>query len=389
LLFRPVIIAVTGSQGKSATVRMTGQMLSDRGPGLTVYQKGPIRATTAAVSLRRMRPWYRFWVQELSGHDPGRLALALPMVRPKIGVVTNISMDHYANFRGLDATAEEKGTLVAALPPDGVAVLNADDPRVCAMATRTEARVLTFGLAEEAEVRGSKVRAAWPETMSLDVTYQGERCRIETRLLGEHWAMAVLAATAAALAAGATLDECARHALSLAPTPGRMEPIETAGGAVIVNDCWKAPLATIPTVIRFMETARAERKILVFGTLSDYAGSTNPKYRQVARAAMAVADEVCFVGPRSDAVRKVAIGEGRGRIFSFDSVKGLADHLEGRLGPGDLVLLKASSTDHLERIARQHTIGVDCWQERCGRFMMCDDCDLRMIPSLPPDANGA
>ena len=385
LLVRTLVIAVTGSQGKSAAVRMTGQMLTDRSSRLVVSHHNP--PTMVAGALRRVRPWHSFYVQELSGDAPGKLAQVLPMVRPKIGVVTNVSKDHYKNFRDLDVTAEEKGRLVEVLPADGVAVLNADDPRVYAMAGRTRARVLTYGLAEDADVLGSAVRAAWPGPMSLDVTYRGETRRIETRLLGEHWAMSVLAATAAAIAAGATLDECARRAPALAPTPGRMVPIETSTGAVIVNDCWKSPLTTIPTVIRFMETARADRKILVFGTISDYAGAANAKYRRVARDAMEVADEVYFVGSHSSAVRKLEVGDGKGRVFGFDSVKGLADHFEGRLGSGDLVLLKASVTDHLERIAWQNTIGVACWRERCGKRIMCEECDLRLVPSQPSHAN--
>jgi UDP-N-acetylmuramoyl-tripeptide--D-alanyl-D-alanine ligase len=387
LLVRPLVIAVTGSQGKSTAVRMIGQMLAERSPRFVVSHHGP--ETMVAGTVRRVRPWHSHYVQELSGDAPGKLARILPMVRPKIGVVTNVSTDHFTNFRDLDVTAEEKGTLVAALPADGVAVLNADDPRVRAMAGRTRARVLTYGLAEEAEVRGSAVHAAWPEALSLDVTYHGDTRRIETRLLGEHWTMSVLAATAAALAAGVTLGECARRAPALAPTPGRMEPVETPAGAVFINDCWKAPFSTIPTVIRFMETARANRKFMVFGTISDYAGAGNPKYRRVARDALAVADEVCFVGPNSGAVRKLAAGDGKGRVFRFDNTKALADHLEGRLHGGDLVLLKASVTDHLERIARQHTIGVACWRERCGKRIMCEECGLRLVPAPPPQVNGA
>jgi len=386
LLVRPLVIAVTGSQGKSTAVRMIGQMLAQRSSGEVVSPHGP--ETMVAGAVRRVRPWHSFYVQEVSGDAPGKLARVLPMVRPKIGVVTNVSMDHRKNFRSLDATAAEKGTLVEALPADGVAVLNTNDPHVRAMAARTRARVLTYGLAEDAEVRGSAVHAAWPAPMSMDVTFRGETRRIETRLLGEHWAISVLAATAAALAAGVTLDDCARRAPALSPTPGRMEPVETAARAVIVNDCWKAPLTTIPTVIRFMETASANRRILVFGTLSDMAGSGNAKYRRVARDAMAVANEVCFVGPNSGAVRKLVAGDGLGRVFMFDNVKALADHLEGRLRDGDLVLLKASSSDHVERIALQHTIGVACWRERCGKKQLCDECDLRLVPSPPPKAGG-
>ena len=380
-------VAVTGSCGKTTTVNLIGAILARRGNGL-VSDGSYIEFPEFVLRVLAMRPRHRHFVQEVTGHGPYALIIRARVMRPKIGVVTNVGLDHYMTYRGLDGVAEAKAKLVEALPDDGVAILNADDPHVRAMAGRTRARVITYGVAEDAEVRGSEIAAAWPDRLSLTLSYGGEARHVQTRLLGEHWATAVLAAAAAALAAGATLDDCVAGLAATEPTPGRMCPHELPGGAVMIDDSVKAPHWTMPTAIRFMETARARRKTIVVGTMSDYGGTRTTKYRDVARAALAAADEVCFVGPNSGAVRKVAAGEGKGRLFMFDGAKDLADHLAGGLESGDLVIIKASRADHLERAILQQTIGVACWREKCGRHIPCKDCDLRLVPSPPPTANG-
>ena len=384
----PIAVAVTGSCGKTTTVNLIGAILARRGNG--PVSKGRMTPYPQfALRVLAMRPWHRHFVQEVSGHTSHSAAIRARMMQPKIAVVTNVGFDHYTNHRGREGVAEAKVKLVEALPEDGVAVLNADDPYVMAMARRTRARVISYGLAEDADVRGSDITAAWPDRLSLTLSHGGDSRRLQTRLLGEHWTTAVLAAAAAALAAGASLDDCVAGLAATEPTPGRMYPHDLPGGAVMIDDSFKAPLWTMPTAIRFMETARARRKTIVVGTISDYGGSRTPKYRDVALAALAVADEVIFVGPNGHFVKKVAAGEGKGRLFILAGAKELTEHLADRVENGDLVAIKASVADHLERAILEQTVGIACWREKCGREIQCTDCDLRLVPSSPPDANGA
>ena len=383
----PVAVAVTGSCGKTTAVNLIGAILARRGNGL-VSDGRMTPYPQFAFRVLAMRPWHRHFVQEISGHTQYSVITRTRMMRPKIGVVTNVGLDHYSTHRGRDGVAEAKVNIVEPLPEDGVAVLNADDSYVMAMAGRTRARVITFGVAGDADVRGSGIAAAWPDRLSLTLSYGGESRHVQTQLLGEHWVTSVLAAAAAALAAGATLDDCVAGLAATEPTPGRMCPHELPGGAVIIDDSVKAPHWTMPTAIQFMESARARRKTLVVGTISDYPGTGSSKYRGVARAALSVADEVCFTGRNSRAVRKIAAGEGKGRLFILDGAKDLAEHLSGRLERGDLVVIKASDVDHLERAILQQTIGIACWREKCGRENQCMDCDLRLVPSAPPRGNG-
>jgi UDP-N-acetylmuramyl pentapeptide synthase len=243
------------------------------------------------------------------------------------------------------------------------------------MAARTRARVLTYGLVSPgADVRGEDVSASWPDRLSMTVVSGSERVHVQTRLVGEHVASHVLAALATAMAAGVPLDDAVRSVALVDPIDGRCS-VHEAGGVTFIRDDWKAPLWSIPASIRALATARASRRILVLGTISDYPGATSPKYRAVAREAAATVDHVFFVGPMG---ARTTIDAPPGRVTAFETLAALNAHLDGYLQPGDLVLLKGSATvDHLQRLVLARDGGVSCWRPACGRTMFWASCDLR------------
>ena len=130
-------------------------------------------------------------------------------------------------------------------------MLNADDPHVYAMRTRTRARVLTYGESAEATVRAENVTCVWPDRLSFDVSYAGARCHVQTRLVGVHWVHTVLAALSAALAVGVSLSRAAEAVETFEPILGRMSAHEPPGGVTFVSDAWKAPFWTIPASLEF------------------------------------------------------------------------------------------------------------------------------------------
>ena len=178
-----------------------------------------------AKTILTVFPWHRFCVNEISAHIPGAMEKSAKLLQPQIGVVTHIGQDHYSNYRNLESTAAEKGKLVESLPVGGVAVLNADDPYVYAMRKRTKAQVITYGLSADAMVRGENVSCAWPRPMSLDVCYAEKRLHIQTQLLGEHWAYAVLAAISTGIAAGVSLESAVQTVEDLCSNALSHEPI--------------------------------------------------------------------------------------------------------------------------------------------------------------------
>ncbi len=387
-LYRQVLggtrfIGVTGSSGKTTTTQLIGAFLATQGP-CRISDMPTNRPENVAGTIFTIRPRHRFCVHELGGSEPQRIAKSVAMFRPHIGVVTRVSYDHYSAFRSLEATAREKGRLVEALPANGTAVLNADEPRVLAMGERTRAQVITYGLSEEAMVRGADLVSAWPEPLSLTVAYEGTRLRVETQLLGEHWAPAVLAALATGIAMGVPLQEAAVALSSVPPVGCRLSPHLMADGVTFIQDTWKAPVYTVPASLRVMETARAPRKIVIIGTVTDSRKSASKTYRDIAKQALEVADHVIFTGRWAASAIKGHPPQDGQRLLGFNDIYELRNFLPGFLAPGDLVLLKGSTpTDHLERLVLDWEREFPCWRLDCKRYMHCTDCRLRGSHFVP------
>lgn len=376
---RTLRIGITGSAGKSTTRALLGVILESHGmtrsPDDNGFRLLSRRALTAG-------PWYRYWVQELATAGPGTIGQALRIFKPQIAIVTTIGDDHYTAFRGREAIADEKATLVSALPPGGWAVLNADDPLVSAMAVPPAVHQLTYGRAPNADLRALASSWEWDRGFSVEAAYQGEHCTLETGLVGEHWETAVLAAAAGALAAGLSLADCRAGLAHVKPLDGRLSVHPSAGGVTFLRDDWKAPVWSLDLAFEALRRAGPGRKIAVIGTLSDYAGSTSPKYRRAARMALESADLVLFVGANAENAKRAAPEDDR--LQAFGTVLEVQEHLEKTLRAGDVVLLKGSlKADHLERLVLARNGGQACWRAACGLMHGCAACPLRMDPALP------
>jgi aminoacyl-tRNA hydrolase len=204
--------------------------------------------------------------------------------------------------------------------------------------------------------------------------------RIQTQLCGTHWASAVLAAVATGVALGAPLAVAAQALAEVAPFEGRMAPLMVRG-IMFIRDDWKAPLSTITPAFEFMQAARARRKVIVMGTLSDYQGDASQRYVEIARQALAAADCVVFVGPRASAALR-AKDAAQTPLQAFAHLQDAAAYLNAYLEPGDLVLLKGShKADHLQRLILALTKSVQCWRMDCGLITPCHTCPQARVPS--------
>ena len=173
-----------------------------------------------------------------------------------------------------------------------------------------------------AMLQGEAIEAAWPARLSFTVKWNGQSSlRVHTRLCGSHWAPTVLAALAAGVSLGVPLTVAAEAVGSVEPFEGRMSPVDVGDGVTFVRDDWKAPVWTIAPTFDFMRQARAPRKIIVIGTVSDYPGDSARRYVQIGRQALAVADCVIFVGPwaSSEPARQ---GEWRGWVVGIGDTAG-------------------------------------------------------------------
>ena len=298
--------------------------------------------------------------------------------------MTTIGSDHYVKFRSLEATAQEKGILVERLPEWGTAILNADDPNVIGMARRTRARVLTFGLSPNADVRATDVSSTWPERLALTVAYNGEAVRLHTRFVGTHSTTSLLAAIACGIACGVDLTKCVAAVARAQPVFGRYSIHERSDGATYILDTHKAPFWTIASSYAFISSARATRRTIVFGTISDYPGERSRRYRRIARESLEVADRVIFVGPSAGHVSRLRQGDIRGRLFNFETVYQASAFLADDPLAGELIYVKASVSEHLERIMLTEIHQVSCWRENCGKGWPCPKCEDYLKPVPPP-----
>jgi len=370
-------IGVTGSGGKTTTKDLIAAVLGTELHGTkTPDSRNRLSLVGRTVLLTRSR--HAFSVLEVPAWRPGSVAEFTAVVRPTIAVVTRIGRDHNKEFRTLDATAAEKRALVDAVPDDGTLVLNADDPYAIAMAEGFAGRVISFGESEQAALRAADVRSAWPESLSFTLHGEGRVLPVRTRLYGKHWTSAVLAAIGVGVAMGVSIERALEAVAPFEPLVGRMS-IVREGGITFVRDDVKAPFWSIDTVLAFLADAQARRKILVFGTISDYSGDRSRTYTSAARRALEVADEVVFVGPNAPSAHRLATLDGS--VRSFGTVREAADHFGRALQDGDLVLVKGSNrADHLVRIILARTTRVRCWRQSCGRISFCEDCWLLRVP---------
>jgi len=382
-LTKTTFIAVTGSCGKSMTVRLATDIL--RGDGSCFCREFQNIVGSSVKTILSIPASSKYCVQEVSGHFPGAIAGHIPFLKPRIGIVTAIGSDHYTEFRGLEATAKEKGGLVEALPGNGIAILNADDPHVRAMASRTHARVLLFGLSPDADIRAHDVSSRWPDRLTLTVVHGDESVRIRTKLAGEHWIPAALAAIACGVACGVGLRACARAVEALDPLFGRYSVHFDPDGPVFVLDTVKAPFWTIAAGLSFIAQAQAPRKTVVFGNIADMPGRGRQKYRKIAREALDAADRVVFVGPNAASATKQSGGELGQRLFAFQTSYQACAFLAESALPAELIYIKASAADHLERLMLSRLDLVVCWRERCGmEDVTCPQCRDYRKPHAPP-----
>lgn len=384
MLKKPVFIGITGSAGKTTTKELLLGILSHKGRVIGNTESLNL-VEEVAKTILSVRPTHDFCVSELAATKPGSLDKSLTLLQPSIGIVTLIANDHWSAFNSRDAIAQEKSKLVTLLPSTGTAVLNADDELVCAMARECAARVITYGISANADIRAEDISSAWPDRLELTLVRGAERMKVRTQLCGTHWVTSVLGAIGGGLTAGMSLNECAQGIASVAPFAGRMQPVTTQDGVTFIRDDFKAPLWTVDACFEFMKAARASRKIIVFGTLSDCGSKSGLKYEKVARRAQEIADITIFVGPWASHILKARQPGREDTLRVFNHVRGAAEYINTNTREGDLILLKSTNKqDHLLRIIMSRTGGISCWRNDCKRVSFCNECPYSTKPSGVP-----
>jgi UDP-N-acetylmuramoyl-tripeptide--D-alanyl-D-alanine ligase len=228
--------------------------------------------------------------------------------------------------------------------------LNADDALVAGMAASSSCRVVWFGRKSDADLRLLDARSIWPDRLVLEVEYKGERFGVKTQLVGEHWTVSVMAALLTALEMGVPRTDCLSTIERVLPAYNRMSVHQAPQGGWYVLDAYKSSYYGIEPCLQFLSQASAPRKTVLFGTVSDYPGSSRSHYYKVARMALAVADRVIFTGQNAERVRRLAADEFAGRLFAAERPTDALRMIQENAVPEELIYVKATRVDKLAQL---------------------------------------
>ena len=372
------IAGITGSSGKTSTKDLTAQLVERLGP--TVAPEGSWNNEFGfPLTVLRATRGTRYLVLELAARGAGHIASLCEIAPPRIGAVLNVGHAHTGEFGGIEQVARAKGELPAALPAaaaGGVAILNADDPRVMAMAARTEARVVTFGLAANTgapDFAAAGVRLDDLGRASFTLVTPAGSAAVRLALHGAHHVPNALAAAAIAAELGLGPAETA-DALSAATarSGGRMEVRRSRSGVIVVNDAYNANPESVRAALEAVaHMARGRRSFAVLGQMAELGDESRASHEEIgALAAGTGVTGLIVVGKEAEPILDGALArngagtEWRGEAISVPDGPAAVAALRGRLAGGDVVLVKASHAAGLERVAAELLAQPDLVKEK-------------------------
>jgi UDP-N-acetylmuramoyl-tripeptide--D-alanyl-D-alanine ligase len=347
------VIGVTGSSGKTTAKDLLHDVLSAE----------PVVATQASfnnelglpLTMLRADEGTRFVVVEMGARGVGHIADLCRIAAPSVGVVLNVGTAHVGEFGSAEAVAVAKGELVESLPPDGVAVLNADDPRVARMRERTTAEVVTFGVDDTADVRAEHVRLV-QGAAHFTLAASGERVGVALNLLGEHQVSNALAAAAVGLRLGLPAEDVAtRLSMATPSSKWRMELATSDDGVLVINDAYNANPESMRAALKtLVQVAGPRRSWAVLGEMRELGAGAAQEHDAIGRLAVRLdVSRLVAVGPGARAIHLGASHEGSwGEESAYvENIDDAVVLLREQLRPGDVVLVKASRAGGFERIA--------------------------------------
>jgi UDP-N-acetylmuramoyl-tripeptide--D-alanyl-D-alanine ligase len=352
------VVALTGSQGKTSTKDLLAQVLAPA--GRTVATLGSFNNELGLpLTVLRAEPSTEYLVLEMGARHIGDLRASCRIARPDVSLVLNVGKAHVGEFGSQEAIASAKGEIVEALPEDGVAVLNADDPFVSAMADRTSATVRTFGSRDTADVRWEDLRVDEGGRPRFDLVAAGDRVPVGLTLVGEHHAVNATAAAAVALTLGMPLRDVAAALEAVTSiSRGRMEMHERADGVTVIDDAYNANPDSMRAALKALaaigQGRPGSRTIAVLGEMRELGASSRDEHDAVGRLAVRLdIDQLLVVGEPAKPLHLGACLEGswgEESVFVADNDAATA-WLREHLAPGDVVLFKASNAAQLGRVA--------------------------------------
>jgi UDP-N-acetylmuramoyl-tripeptide--D-alanyl-D-alanine ligase len=345
------VIAITGSVGKSTTKELTAEVLERR--YRTLKNPGNLNNEIGLpLSLLSLNETHQRAVLEMGFYVPGEIAQLCQIARPAVGVITNISQVHLERAKSLEAIVQGKGELLEYLPaaPEGVAILNNDEPLVKGLAKRTKAAVFTYGLTSDAELWADDVEGLGLEGIRLVMHYHGEVIHLRVPLLGRHSVHTVLRAAAVGLVESLTWEEIVGGLQSPA-TQLRLVAVTGPKSSILLDDTYNAAPTSVIAALNLLDDLDGH-KIAVMGDMLELGEFEERGHRMVGARAAEVVDRLVTVGKRAawiaDEARRAGLRPAA--VEEVNTPKQAIKLLKKLIQPEDVVLVKGSRGMHMEEI---------------------------------------
>ena len=356
--FELLVVGVTGSIAKTSTKEAVAAVLATR--FRTLRNEGNQNNEIGLpLTLMRLGPEHQAAVLEMGMYVGGEIADLARMARPRIGVVTAVQPVHLSRIGSIEAIEAAKGELLDALPPDGTAILNADDPIVRAMGARSAARSVSYGFAADADVGAEAVASFGLDGMRFVLRADGERWPISIPTLGRLSVHNALAGVAVGRAAGLSFDEIASGLAGGWSAPHRVQVVRL-GAVTLVDDSYNASPRSVVAALELLADLPG-RRCAILGEMLELGEASDEGHRLVGEAAAQTADWLVVVGAGAAAIAAGAEAAGMDPacIVRVRDVEAALDAIPPRLRDGDVVLVKASRGIALDQL-------VDAFRRELG-----------------------
>jgi UDP-N-acetylmuramoyl-tripeptide--D-alanyl-D-alanine ligase len=350
------VIGVTGSIGKTSTKETIAAGL--RRKMATYWSPGNMNSEIGLpLSILEIPEGTEAAVLEMGGaYAFGELALLAEIAQPAIGVVTNVFPVHLERMGSIEAIAETKFELVASLPASGTAVLNADNPYVRAMAARTRARVVTYGVSESCDLQATSIRTLGLDGIAFTLRSEHGDQEVRLPLVGAHAVELALAAIGAGIALGLEIGDVL-EGIARSGTPVRLVPMPGPRGSKLLDDTYNASAPSVLSALRLLGEIPSRRRIAVLGDMRELGSEAAVQHREVGIAVAAVADVLITFGTLARMIAEAALEacavDGKlldVQSFELDQREDVTRLLLSELRSGDTALLKGSRGLEMETI---------------------------------------
>lgn len=346
------VIGITGSVGKSSTKELVAEVLAQKyhtykNPGNYNNEIG------LPLTILNLGSGYQCLVVEMGFYYPGEITFLCEIAKPDVGIVTNIGTVHAERAGSQEAIAKGKTELVQALPPApaGIAILNYDDPLVRAMADKTNAQVLFYGLDKQADLWADEIQGQGLKGIRFRMHYQNKSVLMEVPILGRHSVQTILRAAAVGFSEGLSWQEVT-DGLMKSNTQLRLVAVRTNNGALILDDTYNATPESTIAALDLLDELKGQ-KIAVLGDMLELGQYEKQGHELVGKRAAEVVQHLIAVGPRGRTIADTAkqVGLPPTAVTWVETALQAADMLKYNLKAGDVVLIKGSHGLRMDRIS--------------------------------------